>query len=84
MRFQVPTAASMTFRAFWDVLPCSHVDVALMMETVSTSETSVNIYMTTQLYNPEDSKSKLHSSPMFKKLCHDQLVWRGQYRTDIS
>jgi hypothetical protein len=26
-RFQVPTAASMEFRAFWDVVPCSHVEV---------------------------------------------------------
>jgi hypothetical protein len=27
VRFQVPTAASMEFRAFWDVAPCSHVEV---------------------------------------------------------
>jgi hypothetical protein len=29
---------------------------ALMMEAVRTSETSVNIYLTTQQYIPEDSK----------------------------
>jgi hypothetical protein len=29
--------------------------IALMMEAVSTSETSVNLYQTTQRYNPEDS-----------------------------
>jgi hypothetical protein len=29
--------------------------IALMMEAVSTSETSVNFYQTTRRYNPEDS-----------------------------
>jgi hypothetical protein len=29
--------------------------IPLMMETASTSETSVNVYQTTQRYNPEDS-----------------------------
>jgi hypothetical protein len=51
VRFQVLTAASMKFRVFWDVPPCSQVDIdrrfsgasiirtmnALMMEAVSTS-----------------------------------------------
>jgi hypothetical protein len=27
MRFQVPMAVSMMFRVFWDVAPCSHVEV---------------------------------------------------------
>jgi hypothetical protein len=27
LRFQVLTAASMKFRVFWDVAPCSHVEV---------------------------------------------------------
>jgi hypothetical protein len=27
VRFQILTAASMKFRVFWDVLPCSQVDV---------------------------------------------------------
>jgi hypothetical protein len=27
VRFQVLTAASMKFRGFWDVAPCSHVEV---------------------------------------------------------
>jgi len=30
--------------------------IALMMEAVRTSETSVNIYLTTRQYIPEDSK----------------------------
>jgi hypothetical protein len=29
--------------------------IALLMETVSSSETSINIYQTTQCYIPEDS-----------------------------
>jgi hypothetical protein len=44
MRFQVLTAASMKFR------------VALMMEAVCTSETSVNFKVTTPLSIPENSK----------------------------
>jgi hypothetical protein len=48
-------------RVFWDILLCSQVDVdrrfnALMMEAVRTSETPVNIYLTTWQYIPEDSK----------------------------
>jgi hypothetical protein len=48
MSFQVLTAASMKMTAFWDIAPCSLVDVdrliALMTEAVRTSETSVNLY----------------------------------------
>jgi hypothetical protein len=61
----------MKFRVFWDVAPCSHIEVdrrfrggcvlpplliALMMETVRTSETSVNFNVITRSYIPEDSK----------------------------
>jgi hypothetical protein len=68
MRFQVLTAASMKFRVFWDVAPCSPVKVdrrfiALMMEAVRTSETSVNFNVTTLHYIPEDSK--LHNCNTF-------------------
>jgi hypothetical protein len=52
----------MKMAVFWVVAPCSLVEVyrrfrviALMMQAVSTSETSVNFYQTTQRYNPEDS-----------------------------
>jgi hypothetical protein len=49
--------ASMKFRVFWDVLLCSPVDAdRLMMETVRTSGMSVNTYLTTRQYIPEDSK----------------------------
>jgi hypothetical protein len=49
----------MKFRVLWDVLSCSQVDVdrlvALMMQAVCTSETSVNINLTTGQYIPEDN-----------------------------
>jgi hypothetical protein len=46
MRFHVLTAASMMITAFWDIAPRIVVEVdphfiELMMEAVSTSETSV-------------------------------------------
>jgi hypothetical protein len=59
----------MKFRVFWDVAPCSHVEVddvsevsntsiirSLMMEAVRTSETSVILNVTTRRLIPEDSK----------------------------
>jgi hypothetical protein len=49
----------MKFRVFWDVAPYSHVEVdrrfmALMMEAVRTSETSVHFKVSTRRYIPED------------------------------
>jgi hypothetical protein len=41
----------MKFRVFWDV-----AIIALMMEAVRASETSVNFNVTTRRYIPEDSK----------------------------
>jgi hypothetical protein len=66
VRFQVLTAASMKMTIFWDIAPCSLVEVtdvskvlaaiiALMMEKTSTSETSVNFYQSTRRNNPEES-----------------------------
>jgi hypothetical protein len=51
----------MKFRFFWDILPCSQIDVdrrfrGLMMEAARTSEKSVDIDLTTQQYIPEDSE----------------------------
>jgi hypothetical protein len=51
-------AASMKMTAFWDIEPCSLVEVdrrfiALTMEAVNTSETSVNFYETTRRNIPE-------------------------------
>jgi hypothetical protein len=42
VRFQVLTAASMNFRVFWDILPCSQI--------------YVDIDLTTHQYIPEDSE----------------------------
>jgi hypothetical protein len=41
---------------FWDVAPCSLVDIALMMDAVNTSQTSVSLYHTTQRNIPEDGR----------------------------
>jgi hypothetical protein len=70
VRFHDFSSASMKFRVFWDVAPCSKVDVdrrfrgahclhhqgVLMMEVALISETSANINLTTRRYIPEDSK----------------------------
>jgi hypothetical protein len=49
----------MKMTVFWDVSPCSLVQIdrliALMMEAVSTSETSINLYWTTRRNIPEES-----------------------------
>jgi hypothetical protein len=50
VRFEVLTAAGMKMDVFWVVAPCS-----LMMEAVSTSETSVNFYQAIWCNIPEDS-----------------------------
>jgi hypothetical protein len=41
--------------AIWDFAPCSLVEIALMIEAVSTSKKSVNFYEATQRNIPEDS-----------------------------
>jgi hypothetical protein len=51
----------MKFRVFWDVLPCSQVDVDGRFRGAyclhhQGSETSDNIYLTTRKYISEDSK----------------------------
>jgi hypothetical protein len=52
VRFQLLTASSIKMTVFWDVAPCNLV--ALIMEAVGTSETSVNFYQTTWHNIPED------------------------------
>jgi hypothetical protein len=75
VRFQVLTEASMKFRVFWDVALCSHIEVyrrfrgtALIMDAVSTSETSVNFNVTIRCYIPEDSKLDLATIVILKLL----------------
>jgi hypothetical protein len=66
VRFQVLTAVSMKTTVFWDVALCSLVEVyrrfggpccliALLMETGSASEMSVNFYHSTWCNMPKDS-----------------------------
>jgi hypothetical protein len=57
VRFPVLTVASMK-TALWDIAPCSLVEVhgrfiALMMEAITTSKTSVYFNTTTRRYIPE-------------------------------
>jgi hypothetical protein len=47
VRFEVLTTASMKMAVFWVVAA-----IAMMMEAVSTSETSVKFYQTTRCNNP--------------------------------
>jgi hypothetical protein len=82
-----------SYRVFWGVAPCSHVEVdrrfrgaycpiiALIMEAVRTSETSVNFNVTTRRYIQEDSK-RLVSCSFFNtvSICErfrdSQIQWR--------
>jgi hypothetical protein len=69
VRFQALTAASMKFRVFWDVAPCSLVEFSRRFrgtyclhpqsDEYSSSETSVKFNETTRPYIPEDSKLKI-------------------------
>jgi hypothetical protein len=57
--FEFLKATSMKMTVFWDIAPCSLGEterwwIALMMEAVSTSETSVNFSQTTRHIIPED------------------------------
>jgi hypothetical protein len=64
--FQVLKAARMDMTVFWEVAPCRLVEVyrrfsgayyraiTLIMEAVSTSETTENFYETVRRNNPED------------------------------
>jgi hypothetical protein len=76
-------AASLKMTTFWDIALCSLVEVeqrfrgsycrhhaliALMMEAVRTSETSVNFYETTRRRNPEDHSRHLHRRENLKSL----------------
>jgi hypothetical protein len=65
---------NLKFRVFWDIVPCSHVEVdrrfggaycpIIKAMSIRTSETSVHFNVTTRRYIPEDSKTshlKSHS-----------------------
>jgi hypothetical protein len=79
-RFQVLTAASMKMAVCWDVVPCGLVEfyrrfrgvarsiIALIMESASTSETSLNFYQTTRHNIPEDSHLHTRSCENLKSV----------------
>jgi hypothetical protein len=58
-------------------LPAFHIPnfnyIALMMEAVSTTEASVNIYQSTRRYFPENSH--LHNRRREKLKSHRQIFW---------
>jgi hypothetical protein len=93
MRYQVLTATSMKMAVFWDVSLCSlvYIDrrfrgaychiVALMMEAVSSSETSVSMYQTRRNI-PEDNRLQTHFS--FKNLYNpESIVLISRRHTEI-
>jgi hypothetical protein len=47
---------------------------AMMMEAVSTSQTSVNLYEITRRNNPEDSR--LHNRRRENLKSHQALIWK--------
>jgi hypothetical protein len=68
--------AIMKFRVFWDVAPCSHVEVYRRFidaysDAVRTSETSVHFDVITLRYIPEDSE--LHSESYLNSIFMELL-----------
>jgi mannose/fructose-specific phosphotransferase system component IIA len=84
---------------FWDVVPCSLVNftgvsevltalnITLMMEAASTSETSANFYQTTRRNIPEDSHLHTRRREQLKSQEDDSSIelmkwkWRGKSLT---
>jgi hypothetical protein len=56
VKFQVLTAMGVKMTVFWDVALCG----ILVMEAVSTSETSVTFYETTRRNIPEDVRHQIN------------------------
>jgi hypothetical protein len=79
----------MNMTVFWDVAPCNLVGfvrhfggayfIALMMEAVSTFETSVSLYQTTGATSSEDGHLQ-HSDCFFPPLySYPNFVWSIYY-----
>jgi hypothetical protein len=75
----------MKMAVFWDVAPCSLVEVyrrlraiTLTMEAASTSETSVNFYQTTLRNIPEDSDLHTRSRENLKSLLVIFKMYKSQ------
>jgi hypothetical protein len=45
VRFQALTAASMKFRIFWDILPCSQIDLTTQQYIPEDSELCTKLHM---------------------------------------
>jgi hypothetical protein len=58
VKIYVLAAASMNMAVFWVVAPRNLVEVHLMIEAESTSETSVKFYQSVRRNNPEGSHLK--------------------------
>jgi hypothetical protein len=58
--------------------------IALMMEAARTSETLVNFYQTTRLYNPEDSHLRTHRRENLKSNIDFFTVVNTSNLTQIS
>jgi hypothetical protein len=79
LRFQVLKAMSIKMTAFWDVVSYSLVAVdrrfiALMMDAVRTSETSVYYNETTRRYIPQMSSSTCYMLAKYKNAKYEQNV----------
>jgi hypothetical protein len=85
------TKPTLKFRVFWDILPRSHVltdvsemrtasIIALITDAVCTTETSVNIYLTTRQYIPEDSKLHTRRRENMKSNKTNFVVGRFKFR----
>jgi hypothetical protein len=82
VRFQVLTAASMEFRMFWDVLPCSQVDVDQHTPCRENLKAHlVNLYVEASLRCIRRSASSwLHGSTSQKTTLQGFVVCHNLYR----
>jgi hypothetical protein len=99
MRFPVLTVTTMKMALFWDVSLCDLLDIhvcviALMMEAVSSSETSVIIYQIARPNIPEDIHlhtcrsesvtSHIHLHPQsLIFLCCRETKWHRRFRQPV-
>jgi hypothetical protein len=65
---------------FWVVAPYSLTIIALMTEAARTSETLVNFYQNTRLYNPEDLRTYRRENLKSYLLKISHLFHLFQYR----
>jgi hypothetical protein len=87
-------SSGLKFRVFWDIMPCSQIDVDRRLrcacclhhqgdtEAARTSETSVDIDLTTWQYIPEDSE--LHTRRRENLNLTSSGVFLEFYRIKVS